>query len=132
MSFSPTGFRPYAKSGWGGRAEFRGAESTERAWTTLPAAQTTGFTGRGQVGTVVSRNPGISVNRALVGVSRDSGGAALGSCTVELYHGKRIIASTVSDASGNFQFDNPGSGPFRIIADKAGVAGVTAETLIAV
>jgi hypothetical protein len=42
-----------------------------------------------------------------------------------------MIAGTTSDASGNFVFFNPGSGPFRIISDKAGVAGVTAETLVA-
>lgn len=78
------------------------------------------------------RSTGVTINRALVGISRDNTGAALGGCVIELYHGKKMVAGTVSDASGNYRFDNPGSGPFRVIADKAGVAGVSAENLTAV
>lgn len=98
-------FRLWTAKQWGGRATFRAKFAKPKS---------------------------AAVNLALVGVTRDSAGAPLGNCTVELYHGKRMIAGTVSDASGNFRFDNPGSGPFRIISDKAGVAGVTAETLTAV
>jgi hypothetical protein len=73
-------------------------------------------------------------NRAIVGVSRDSTGAALASCRVELFGtgSDQIIAETVSDAGGNFTFGNPGTGPFYIVAYKTGspdVAGTTVNTL---
>ena len=134
MSFAPSTFRPLARSGWGGRAEFRGAISIQGPDRGLPTEdpQVLGYTGWGQIGSVIARNQGATVNLVLSGVSRDNSGAILANCTIELYHGKKIVASTVSDGSGNFSFNNPGSGPFRIIADKAGVAGVTAETLVAV
>lgn len=40
------------------------------------------------------------------GVSRDSTGAALGGCTVKLYNfdNDQMVASTVSDGSGNYSF----------------------------
>lgn len=136
MSYAPTGFRPLARNGWGGKAasHFRGALSIGVPDSGLPLEnpQTLGNNFWGQIGTVIYRTDGPTINMALAGITRDSAGTPLGNCTVELYHGKKMIAGTVSDASGNFIFENPGSGPFRIISDKAGVAGVSAETLTAV
>jgi hypothetical protein len=129
MSFVPTAFRPLVCGGWGGRAagHWRGKVQTDN----LSVCGRT-VINRGEIGTNQYRSTAPTINMTLAGVSRDSAGSALGSCTVELYHGKKMVAGTVSDASGNYSFSNPGSGPFRIIADKAGVAGVTAETLTAV
>jgi hypothetical protein len=90
---------------------------------------------RGQVGTVIYRSPGGYANFRISGVTRDSAGVALGTCRVELYPTGRdvSIAETTSDASGNFFFDMPGTGPFYLVAYKAGspdVAGTTVNTLL--
>lgn len=74
-------------------------------------------------------------NRALIGVSRDSTGAILGGCVIDLFvsGSDQLIAATVSDVSGVFSFGNPGTGPFYIVAYKAGspdVAGTTVNTLL--
>lgn len=122
MSFVPTSFRPLARSGWGGRAEFRG--------------QTRGQT-RGQIGTVVFRSNGPSVTPTITGVTRDSSGNPLGNCELDLFltDVDMLVQQQTSDASGNFSFTNPGSGPFYIVAYKPGapdVAGTTVSTLVAV
>jgi hypothetical protein len=83
------------------------------------------------------RSPKFSTrNTTISGVTRDSASAAVGNCTVELLQsgGDIPTARTVSDASGNYLFNNPGSGPFYIVAYKAGapdIAGTTVNTLIA-
>ncbi len=128
MSFAP-GWRTFARAGWGGRADFRGLLAIDNG-------QGRGQ-GRGQVGTVVYRSPGGRANLSIAGVSRDSTGAALAGCTIHLMlTGPDILAQvTTSDAAGNFAFSNPGSGPFYIVAYKAGspdVAGTTVNTLVAV
>lgn len=73
-------------------------------------------------------------NSALTGVTRDSTGAVLGTCEVVLYSSiDVVIGSQFSDASGNFFFPNPGTGPFYIVAYKTGspdVAGTTVNTLL--
>ena len=51
----------------------------------------------------------------IVGVSRDSAGAALGLCTVMVFETQRrlLVYETVSDANGNWSMDAmPGLGPF--------------------
>jgi hypothetical protein len=68
-------------------------------------------------------------------VTRDSAGLALGNCRVELFVTARdvAIAEVVSDAAGNFAFDMPGTGPFYLVAYKAGspdIAGTTVNTLM--
>ena len=130
MSFAPTAFRQFARGGFGGRAasHFRGLQAID----TQGRGQ-----GRGQVGTVVYRSPGVNKNNFITGVSRDSTGAPLGNCDLDLYitHVDVLAAQTTSDASGNFTFANPGSGPFYIVAYKTGspdVAGTTVNTLVAV
>ena len=81
------------------------------------------------------------------GVTKDSNGAALGGCTVEVYETVaevnpnepkgRLVNSTVSDANGNYSIDVY-AGPnatFRVQSYKAGapdVAGTTVNTLIGV
>lgn len=84
------------------------------------------------------RSPKLSTkNETISGVTRDSVGAALGSCIVQLFRtpSDTLVAELTSDGSGNYRFENPGSGPFYIVAYKAGapdVTGATANTLTAV
>ena len=83
------------------------------------------------------RSPQLSTkNEIIAGVTQDSTGAALGSCVVQLFRtpSDTLVQELTSDASGNYQFDNPGSGPFYVVAYKQGVpdvAGTTVNTLIA-
>lgn len=134
MSFAPTAFRPFARGGFGGRAasHFRGIISLDNVGRGQVGR---GKVGRGQVGTVFYRSPGAYVNFSITGVTRDSSGAILPTCRVELLNTGRdvSIAETVSDAAGNFRFDMPGTGPFYMVAYKVGspdVAGTTVNTLI--
>lgn len=74
-------------------------------------------------------------NKAISGVSRGSTGTVLETCVIDLFAtgSDQLIFSTVSDASGNFSFGNPGTGPFYIVAYKVGspdVAGTTLNTLL--
>ena len=84
------------------------------------------------------RSPKLSTkNETISGVTQDSTGAALGSCVIQLFRtpSDTLVGEMVSDASGNYQFDNPGSGPFYIVAYKQGapdVAGTTVNTLVAI
>jgi hypothetical protein len=75
-------------------------------------------------------------NYTLSGVSRDSSGNPLASCTVDLYRtgDNSWCGRTVSDGSGNFTFTGVGPGPFFVRATDAGgtVAGSTLGTLVAV
>jgi hypothetical protein len=134
MSAQPTAFRPLARMGWGGRAA-----SHWRGLTQSDDRNVSGRTviNRGQIGTVVYRSPGGYANFTISGVTRDKNGTALGTCAVELYiTGRDVsIAETVSDASGNFVFNMPGTGPFYLVAYRAGspdVAGTTVNTIIPV
>lgn len=133
MSFNPTTFRQFARGGFGGRAasHFRGVQQIDNGLTNKNVVN------RGQVGTVVYRSPGVRKNNFITGVTRDSSGNPLGNCSLDLYMtGADMIARQgQSDASGNFTFSNPGSGPFYIVAYKVGspdVAGTTVNTLVAV
>ncbi len=73
----------------------------------------------------------------IVGVTRDSTGAAIGNCIVDLFYtANDVKASTVqSDASGNFSFSVGPNLACYIVAYLAGspdIAGTTVNTLIAV
>lgn len=87
----------------------------------------------------------------IFGVTKDSAGAALGNCEVEVYEtvSGAIRGTTVSDAAGNYTFDVTGNGvvapsdgeaatvplTFYVVAYKTGapdVAGTTVNTLIGV
>ena len=72
----------------------------------------------------------------ITGITKDSAGVALPACTVDLFSTPQdlFVATTVSDGSGNYAFENPGSPPFYIVAYKVGapdVAGTTVNTLAA-
>lgn len=76
-------------------------------------------------------------NESITGVTRDANGNTLGFCVVQLFRTPSdvLVREVASDAAGNYAFDNPGSGPFYIVAYKTGVpdvAGTTVNTIIAV
>lgn len=132
MSELATAFRPLSRMGWGGKAasHWRGLVQTDDR----DLAGRTAIN-RGQIGTVVYRSTGVRVNFAISGVTRDSGGVALGGCRVELYvtGSDQPLLLATSDASGNFNFGNPGTGPFYIVAYKAGspdVSGTSVNSLL--
>ena len=87
-------------------------------------------TGRG----VYNQTDWYNSNSSIIGVTRDSAGVVLGSCQVDLFSSiDVVIASVISDVSGNFSFSNPGTGPFYIVAYRTGapdVAGVSVNTLL--
>jgi hypothetical protein len=72
----------------------------------------------------------------LTGVTKDSTGTPLGSCVVQLFTtaDERFIKETTSDSvTGAYSFDILVTGPFFIVAYKAGspdVAGTTINTLL--
>ena len=77
---------------------------------------------------------GVSWN--IAGITKDSTGAVLGSCTVHLFYTgpDQFISATTSDSStGAYSFKiGPTAGPFYVVAYKAGspdVAGTTVNTL---
>jgi hypothetical protein len=78
-------------------------------------------------------------NWVISGVTKDSTGAVLGSCTVDLFltQGDTFIKTTVSDAStGAYSFQVSGNGnDYYCVAYKTGspdVAGTTVATLYGV
>jgi hypothetical protein len=93
---------------------------------------------RGQVRygsrTVVARG---QLWAAITGVTRDSTGAVLGSCTVHLFRTSDDVKvdTTTSDASGNYSFVRIADATtYYCVAYKAGspdVAGTTVNTLVA-
>lgn len=99
-------------------------------------------------GTLIPMDPcGIVLNRfeqadvrwQLVGVTRDSAGAALGTCDVIVMEvgrlavdGAPIVARTTSDGSGNYTVEVPLNIAYQVISYKTGspdVAGITLNTL---
>jgi hypothetical protein len=81
------------------------------------------------------RSKSFSVYNAVIsGITKDSAGATLGNCIVDLIrtNGDLFAHTTTSDASGNFTIYPTVTGPFYIVAYKAGspdVAGTTVNTL---
>lgn len=76
-----------------------------------------------------TKNPTVS------GVTQDSSGAPLGSCVVRLLRtsNDELVSTSTSDGSGNYALIAIGSGPFYVVAYKAGatdVSGTTVNTLI--
>jgi hypothetical protein len=68
------------------------------------------------------------------GVTRDSTGAALASCTVELFDTRSdtVVQRAVSDGSGAYSFGVSGGGSYYVVAYRAGapdLAGTTVNTL---
>lgn len=73
----------------------------------------------------------------ITGVTKDSTGAALGACVVDLFDTATdtIRATTISDASGNYLVDGQIDNTYYLVAYKTGapdVSGTTVNTLIAV
>jgi hypothetical protein len=73
----------------------------------------------------------------VTGVTRDSAGAALGSCVVQLFRTSDdlFLVQDFSDGSGNYTLYPTEAGPYYIVAYKPGgtdVAGTTVNTLGAV
>ena len=72
----------------------------------------------------------------IFGVTKDSAGAALGSCTVHLFETltDKYVEQTVSDANGNYEFRSASlSTTYFVVGYKAGgtaVAGTTVNTLV--
>lgn len=70
------------------------------------------------------------------GVTRDSAGSPLGSCSVQLYRtiNDQVVEEVVSDGSGNYTFSPVGLGQlYYVVAYKQGspdVAGTTVNTLV--
>jgi len=75
--------------------------------------------------------------RAIVGITKDSAGAALGACTVHAFRTPDDVEvdQQPSDVSGNYEVSVYDDGPFYLKAEKAGapnVAGATDNTLVGV
>jgi hypothetical protein len=73
----------------------------------------------------------------VTGVTKDSTGASLAACTVTLFctNNNAPQSSTVSDGSGNYTLTANVSGPYYVVAYKAGapdVEGTTVNTLVGV
>ena len=78
---------------------------------------------------------GGSQQKKIVGVTRDSGGTPLGSCTVQgfLTATDAFVGETTSDSGGYFCLPTQYSGAHYLVAYRGGapdVAGTTANTLI--
>ena len=78
-----------------------------------------------------------TLTTALTGVSRDSAGAALGSCRVMAFRtsDNSFAGETTSDGSGNWSLANLTGGAFYLVEYKAGApdrAGTSVNTLLPV
>jgi hypothetical protein len=74
-------------------------------------------------------------NPTITGVTKDSTGAALAGCVVQLFRTADDVwrSETVSDANGVYVLYPDVGGPFYLVAYKAGapdVAGTTVNTLL--
>lgn len=66
----------------------------------------------------------------IAGVTRDASGVAIGGVTVDLYSESRIwINRTISDGSGNYRFDNVGTGSVFLIGYKIGSPDLFGTTI---
>jgi hypothetical protein len=76
-----------------------------------------------------------SVNKTIVGITKDSVGVAVGACTVNLYltETNQWVNTTVSDGSGNYSFIATPGRQYYVVSYKAGspdIAGTTVNTLV--
>lgn len=67
----------------------------------------------------------------ITGITKDSTGAALGGCTVDLFTtvDDRQVGTTTSDGSGNYTLECSLAGPFYLVAYKPGAPDVSGTTL---
>ncbi len=82
---------------------------------------------------------GVPVNQSIniTGITRDSAGAALGGCVVQLFStpDDRIVSEVTSDGAGNYSFRVGNGSEYYVVAYNAGspdVAGTTVNTLAGV
>ena len=89
---------------------------------------------------------GSNVRFVITGVTKDSTGAAIASCTVYLFrvyqitspnnpdpNSDPVLAVTTSDGSGNYSIETNGRGTFQLTAYKPGspdLAGITVNTVM--
>jgi hypothetical protein len=88
------------------------------------------------VGNITGQSSVSLAYPSIAGVTRDANSNPLAGVTVFLFltSNNTLVASTVSNSSGNYIFSNPGSGPFYIVAylsNSPSVAGTTLDTLVA-
>lgn len=79
--------------------------------------------------------PFSTLNVTITGITKDSAGAALAACQVQLFRtvDDAFVQEVTSDGAGAYVLTPTVSGPFYIVAYKAGspdVAGTTLNTLI--
>lgn len=105
-------------------------------WTLHGPNLSGGFLRRGVPGFLHGILPLPAIYLRIFGVTKDSAGTALASCTVDLFQtlDDKFIETQTSDASGNYEFRSPSlSTAYYVVAYKAGapdVAGTTLNTLI--
>lgn len=121
-----------------GHAMTRMAAVTGAEFVTLgPLVVPVGGIGHTYFSTPRLKKPSFLGSFSITGVTRDSAGVALADCAVDLFLTAEdtLVASTISDGSGNYAFTLPGNSQnFFIRAYKAGspdVAGTSVNTLIA-
>jgi hypothetical protein len=91
---------------------------------------------RGVPPSIFGFQPLIPSYLRIFGVTKDSGGVALGGCSVKLYQtvGDVYIDSTLSDGAGNYEFRTASlSTAYYVVAYKAGapdLAGTTVNTIV--
>lgn len=82
------------------------------------------------------RSPSFSTSSVFVtGVTKDSAGAALAGCTVQIFRtwNDEFLGETISDGAGNYSIRAHGTAPFYLVAYLAGgtdVAGTTVNTIL--
>lgn len=124
MSFKLTPSQMFTTGTRGHRVHFRG-RSKSHGW-------------RGQVGTVFYRSRGNQIIHTLSGITKDSAGAVLAGCTVDMFRtlDDVLVDRATSDGAGVYTIPVSGpGGPFYLVAYKAGapdVAGTSVNTLIAI
>lgn len=98
--------------------------------------QSNGVKNNGIPATLLGMMPAPATYLRIFGVTKDSTGAALGSCIVDLFRtaDDKLMDSVVSDGSGNYEFRSASlSTAYYVVAYKTGapdLAGTTVNTLI--
>lgn len=74
---------------------------------------------------------GVSVPKKVRGITRDSTGAVLGNATVQLFNTSTglLVATAVSDASGNYEVDDPNGVACFVVSYKTGSPDITGATV---
>lgn len=88
------------------------------------------WSGDGRAGSLAFHSQQGHSSIRISGTTKDSTGAALGNCIVQLFRtvDDAIHCETTSDANGNYVIYPFVSGPFYIVAYKAGSPDVTGAT----